>query len=153
MASTGKKLLEGKKVLVTRSAHQAGEFSRILRGMGAIPLKHPVIEIKPLNSPQLRSFVERLINGEDRYDYVIFTSRNGVDAFFSLAGAKKGAEFLKKPDVVAIGPKTASALGKMQIMPHLPDADSNQLEHPAKKPLICRDHLKAIASLIHEQNI
>jgi len=119
MPSTDKKPLAGKKVLVTRAAHQAGEFSRILRGMGATPVEHPVIEIRPLSSPSLRSFVRKFLSGEDRYDYVIFTSRNGVDAFFRLAEKKKGAEVLRKASVVAIGPKTAKALEKIKITPHL----------------------------------
>jgi uroporphyrinogen III methyltransferase/synthase len=115
MAKTARKPLAGKKILVTRAKHQAGEFSRILRGMGAVPVEFPVIEIMPLESPRLDRFIERFREGELEYDYVVFTSRNGVDDFFRRAGVKAGARALRAASVVAIGPKTAQALKKRGV--------------------------------------
>ncbi len=113
MARSARKPLAGKKILVTRAKHQAGEFSRELRKLGARPVEFPLIEIRPLESARLRRFVERFCAGEFSYDYVIFTSRNGVDDFFRRAGSKPGAvekKALRGSSVVAIGPKTAQAL-------------------------------------------
>ena len=110
MAKSARKPLSGKTVVVTRARHQAGEFSRLLRRLGAKPFEFPVIEIRPLESPRLDRFLDRLCEGLIKYDYVIFTSRNGADDFFRRAGSKTGARVLRNTRVVAIGPRTARVL-------------------------------------------
>lgn len=109
MAKRARKPLRGKKILVTRARHQAGEFSRILRKLGATPIEFPVIEIRPLESVRMARFITRLCEGHLRYNYVIFTSQNGVQDFFRRA-SRAGARTLRGTSVVAIGPKTAAAL-------------------------------------------
>lgn len=116
MARATKKPLAGKKILVTRARHQAGEFSQMLRRLGALPVEFPVIEIRPVESSRLDRFVERFCSGEFSFNYVVFTSRNGVDDFFRRAGTRStGARALRGCTVTAIGPKTAEALRKRGI--------------------------------------
>jgi uroporphyrinogen III methyltransferase/synthase len=110
MARRARKPLAGVKVLVTRAEHQAGEFSRTLRRLGATPVEFPLIEIRLLKSTRLDRFLGRLCSGRIAFDYVIFTSRNGVDDFFRRAGEKAGREALRKASIVAIGPGTADSL-------------------------------------------
>jgi uroporphyrinogen-III synthase/uroporphyrinogen III methyltransferase/synthase len=43
----GRPVIEGKRILVTRSAHQAGTLSDGLRALGAEPVEVPVLEIQP----------------------------------------------------------------------------------------------------------
>jgi uroporphyrinogen III methyltransferase/synthase len=111
--------LFGKRVVVTRTRQQAGELRRQLEELGADVLELPTIEIRPpANSARLR----KAIAGISRYQWLVFTSPNGVDAFF--------AEFLKRHDdvrrlagvhIAAIGPATAAKLSerglKAALMP------------------------------------
>lgn len=115
MAGSVRKPLAGRKILVTRAKHQANEFSRLLRGLGAQPVEFPLIQIEPIESTRLDRFIERFCEAEIRYDHVIFTSRNGVEDFFRRAGPKRGARTLRKARLVAIGPKTAQALERRGV--------------------------------------
>jgi uroporphyrinogen III methyltransferase/synthase len=115
MARSARKPLAGKRILVTRAEHQAGKFSRILRRLGATPVEFPLIEIKPVRSARLDRFLERFCSGRLRFDYIIFTSRNGADDFFRRTGARAGMRALRTGSVVAIGPGTADALRKRRV--------------------------------------
>ncbi|MBI4483957.1 MAG: uroporphyrinogen-III synthase [Acidobacteria bacterium] len=103
-----RKPLAGKTVLVTRPRDQAPEFSRQLRRLGARVLEFPTIEIVPPASwDSLDNAVARL----DQYHWILFTSANGVDAFFKrLARAGKRPSILRGLRVAAIGPATAGRL-------------------------------------------
>lgn len=115
MARRARRPLAGMKVLVTRASHQAGEFSRLLRRLGAIPVEFPLIEIRPVRSTRLDRFLERFCSGRLKFDYIIFTSRNGVDDFFRRTGAAAGRSALRTGSVVAIGPGTADGLRKRRV--------------------------------------
>jgi uroporphyrinogen III methyltransferase/synthase len=100
--------LFGKRVLVTRPAVQADDFSARLWELGAEPIVAPTIAIGPPDdtAPAVAA-VERVRD----YAWVIFTSRNGVDAFFDrLSERGRDARALGDTRVAAIGPKTAEAL-------------------------------------------
>lgn len=71
----GRRVLEGKCVLVTRAAHQAGKLSDALRAIGAEPVEVPVLEIQPLSGP-----LEKVLRGIEDYDWLILTSANTVKA-------------------------------------------------------------------------
>ena len=100
--------LFGKKVLVTRSRDQASELSELLRRYGAEPIEFPVIKISPPESfEELDAALERI---ED-YDWLLFTSANGVRAVMDrLRKLGRDVRWLKGPKVGAIGPKTAEAI-------------------------------------------
>jgi uroporphyrinogen III methyltransferase / synthase len=100
--------LFGKRVLVTRPPAQAGEFAQQLWEAGAEPLLAPTIAIGP---PDDSAAAANAVARVREYAWVVFTSRNGVDAFFDALGASgKDARAFGDVKVAAIGPKTAAAL-------------------------------------------
>jgi uroporphyrinogen-III synthase len=109
------KSLAGKRILVTRPRAQAGGAVEKLLALGAIPLIFPAIEISPLeDTTQLDLAITRL----GTYQWVIFTSVNGVAAFWQrLEALGKGRADLQGIYVAAIGPATAQALRDRQISP------------------------------------
>lgn len=105
--------LSGKCVLVTRTRPQASELSSILRSLGARVLEFPLIRIGP---PASWALVDREIQRMSRYDWVLFTSANGVEMFFSRLSSKgKDARVLGNTKVGAIGPATAAKLAECGI--------------------------------------
>jgi uroporphyrinogen III methyltransferase/synthase len=112
-----KKPLFGKKILVTRARDQASAFSELLEGYGAQVIQSPTIEIHP---PSNWSGIDTAIEKLESYDWIIFTSANGVDYFWQrLTFAGKDARVFKGLKVAAIGPPTAQALNNHGIMPDL----------------------------------
>lgn len=110
--------LRGKKVVVTRTQDQAGEMLELLEERGAVPLLFPTIEIE---EPMDWSSVDRAIEGIEDYQWVVFTSANGV-GFFSRRVEHLGRtlkEVLKGKEVCAIGPATARALEVRGVVPTL----------------------------------
>ena len=100
--------LEGKRVLVTRPRQQAGSLVDKLSAMGAIPILFPAIEIRTaVENPAL----DRAINELETYKWIIFTSVNGVQAFWQrVEELRPGKAVFQDNKVAAIGPKTARAL-------------------------------------------
>jgi len=112
--------LFGKRVLVTRPSGQAAVLSQRLRDEGAAPVEAPTIRIEaPDDGGPLESAVAAL----SRYDWVLFTSKNGVERFFAEVRRGGGdARRLGTAKVVAIGPGTARGLEAVGITPdHMPD--------------------------------
>ncbi len=100
-----KRPLLGKRIVVTRTRKQASALSSKLRSLGAHVIELPTIRIEPPSD--LREFAE-LVQDAHIYDWIVFTSANGVDAFFDI--------FFKLYDdsreiggarIAAIGPATA----------------------------------------------
>lgn len=112
--------LFGRRIVVTRANHQAGELCEILRQLGAEPVELPSIEIAP---PEDIRDAERAVAAATDYDLVVFTSPNGVRAFFSiLKGQGKDSRTLGRSIVAAMGPGTATALREYGIVPDvMPD--------------------------------
>jgi uroporphyrinogen-III synthase len=99
--------LAGKRVLVTRAAHQAGKLSEGLRALGVEPAEVPVLEIRAPGD--LRPLDAALVQ-LDRYDWLILTSANAVRAL-SQRAAELGVGF-EQPrglKVAAVGEATAAA--------------------------------------------
>lgn len=65
--------LQGRRVLVTRSAGQNGKLSDGLRALGAIPVEVPVLEIIP---PESYAPLDEALRSLDRFDWLILTSTN-----------------------------------------------------------------------------
>lgn len=73
------KPLNGIRILVGRARHQAGALSAELRNLGATVIEIPFIEIrKPRSFKPLDSALKNI----DRYDWLILTSVNGVEAMW-----------------------------------------------------------------------
>jgi uroporphyrinogen-III synthase len=109
----GTQPLLGKRVLVTRPAHQTDDFANRLREAGAEAIIAPTIAIGPPDDPgAARAAVAR---GHE-YAWTVFTSRNAVDAFFDVLGALgRDARAFGAVKIAAIGPKTAEALASRGI--------------------------------------
>jgi len=105
------KPLYGKRVVVTRAREQASELKRLLEDAGAQVLQFPTIEIAP---PESWESLDRVIAG--RYDWLIFTSVNGVHSYFSrLHDVRR----LGDAKIAAVGATTADALRERGVQPDL----------------------------------
>jgi uroporphyrinogen III methyltransferase / synthase len=103
-----KRPLAGKRVVVTRTRTQAGVLTEQLRALGADVLELPTIRIEP--PTDLRAFAE-LVQDAHAYDWIVFTSPNGVNAFFELFyKLYDDAREIGGAKIAAIGPATAQRL-------------------------------------------
>jgi uroporphyrinogen-III synthase len=100
--------LFGRRILVTRAAHQAGKLSDGLRALGAEPVEVPLLEIGP---PKSFDALDRALHHVPHYDWFIFTSANTVRAVAARASAL-GVDFApaRGAQVAAVGEATADAL-------------------------------------------
>jgi uroporphyrinogen III methyltransferase/synthase len=105
--------LFGKRILVTRTAEQAGSFTSILEAAGAEPVPFPTIKtVGPPSWTPLDRAIKRLSN----YDWAIFTSVNGVKYFYErLTRLGLDVRELKGVKICAIGPRTAQEVGSLGI--------------------------------------
>jgi uroporphyrinogen III methyltransferase/synthase len=100
-----KRPLLGKRIVVTRTRKQAGILSDKLRALGAHVIELPTIRIEPPTN--LREFAE-LVQDAHGYDWIVFTSANGVDAFFEIFfKLYDDAREIGGVRIAAIGPATA----------------------------------------------
>ena len=101
--------LWGKRILVTRSRRQVSAFVKLLTEYGATCLEAPTIEIAPPDDGYVA--LDEAIQRLDRYQWLVFTSPNGVVAFFErLFGSGCDVRALGACKLAAIGAATAEAL-------------------------------------------
>jgi uroporphyrinogen III methyltransferase/synthase len=100
--------LFGRRIVITRAREQSEALTERLEALGAEVIEIPCIEIRPPGSwKPLDHAIERL----HTFDYLIFTSANGVRYFFERLKAQGGdARDLKGLKIGAIGPATAAEL-------------------------------------------
>ncbi|HIJ96685.1 MAG TPA: uroporphyrinogen-III C-methyltransferase [Desulfuromonadales bacterium] len=111
----------GRKIIVTRSAEQAGEFSTSLDMLGASVLECPTIRLVEPESWQLLDLAIRELSG---YDWLILSSVNAVRFFFGrMETLGIDARALAGCKVCAVGPKTADALRAFGIRADLIPGD------------------------------
>lgn len=97
--------LFGKRIVVTRTRRQAGALSAALRVLGADVMEIPTIRIEP---PENILEFGQLVQDAHQYDWLVFTSPNGVDAFFDLFyRIYDDAREIGGVRIAAIGPATA----------------------------------------------
>ena len=105
-----KKPMFGHRVLVTRE--HSGGFETI-EELGAEVIQFPTIEVMP---PEKWDELDRAIDTIESYDWLIFTSSNGVKYFFGRLFEKdRDIRELKGLKICAIGDKTAASIGKFGI--------------------------------------
>ncbi len=110
-----KRPLFGRGVVVTRARAQAGDSARLLAELGAEVIEFPTISIKPLAD---YGAVDAALNRLDEYDWLVFTSVNGVKHFYTrLALLGKDSRALGGRKIAAIGPATAEALRERGVTP------------------------------------
>ncbi|HEU0003940.1 MAG TPA: uroporphyrinogen-III synthase [Ktedonobacteraceae bacterium] len=114
--------LRGKRILVTRTREQASSFSGRLRKLGAAPFEFPVIRIAPpLDWQPLDDALRHLCGATfTYYDWLIFTSVNGVESVFErLNEFGLSLPVASATRVAAIGPATAAALARYGVQTDL----------------------------------
>jgi len=100
--------LWGCRVVVTRARQQASDLTTRLSALGADCLEVPTIEIVP---PENWQPLDQAIRQIDTYDWIVFTSVNGVSFFFDrLFAAGRDARILGGLQTAVIGPATARRL-------------------------------------------
>ena len=100
--------LDGRTIVVTRAAEQAGAFSALLEGDGARVIEAPTIVIEP---PQSSAPLDAALADLHRFTWAIFTSVNGVAMVDRrLSGLGRAWSDFGGIRVAAIGPATAAAL-------------------------------------------
>jgi uroporphyrinogen-III synthase len=115
--------LTGLRVVITRPEGQSEALCEQLRALGAFPIAFPVIAITP---PEPGGDLDRAITGIANYDWIIFTSVNGVEHFWARLTAMReqpGTDVNGIPgfrgSAAAIGPRTAAALRQRGASVHL----------------------------------
>jgi len=105
--------LSGKRIVVTRTRAQAGVLTEQLRGLGADVIELPTIRIEP--PTDLRAFAE-LVQDAHAYDWIVFTSVNGVNSFFDLFyKLYDDAREIGGARIAAIGPATAQRIRDFRV--------------------------------------
>jgi uroporphyrinogen III methyltransferase/synthase len=105
----GQRPLAGKTVMLTRAPAQSAEMTAMLERLGATVIHCPTIEIaEPTSWEALDGAIGRL----ESYDWLIFTSANGVEFFFRRLSEKRGdgLSALSRLQTCAVGPATARAI-------------------------------------------
>ncbi|MCI0463494.1 MAG: uroporphyrinogen-III C-methyltransferase, partial [Gemmataceae bacterium] len=112
-----KRPLFGKRVLVTRPRRQASDLVRRLELLGAMPFVLPAVEVGP---PADWGPVDRALAALASYQWLVFTSANGVQAFLGrLRERGKDLRVLGGIRLAVIGPATAEALRGYHLEPDL----------------------------------
>jgi uroporphyrinogen-III synthase len=96
--------LTNKRILITRTRHQASELAAQLEALGATAITIPTIEIVP---PTSFAALDAALTCLRTYDWLIFTSANAVEAFHRRAQFLHLTQLPKK--IAAIGPATLPA--------------------------------------------
>lgn len=113
--------LAGKRILVTRSAEQAGEFVEMLEKRGASVLECPTIKLVPVDNWQE---IDAAIVQLPQTDWLILTSANSVNFFFQrLEQLGLHNELLANCKLCVVGPKTAQALERQGLHADLMPAE------------------------------
>lgn len=109
--------LLGKRILVTRPRHQASDLMAQLEELGAVVSLAPAVEIR---EPADWSPVDRALANLAAYQWLVFTSVNGVDALIRrLLQVGRDLRALAPLCLAAIGPATADALRRYHLAPDL----------------------------------
>jgi uroporphyrinogen III methyltransferase/synthase len=102
--------LFGKRIVITRARSQAGELARRIEELEGEVIYCPAIEIE---SPECCDALDRAIAVIQTYDWLIFTSVNGVERFLMRLQRLSGSlSKLTGTQIAAIGPQTAARLAR-----------------------------------------
>ena len=112
-----RKPLFGKNIVITRAEEQSGDFFDLLSSYGANVIEFPTIETIP---PKSWKEVDKAIRDIKKFNYVIFTSVNGVKYFFSrIRKNKLDSRIFFDKKIIAIGEKTGSELESYGLVPDI----------------------------------
>lgn len=104
----GRGALAGRRVVITRRREQAGELRGALEARGSRVIELPTIALAP---PRSWRPLDEALGRLARYDWIIFTSANGVERFMTrMKRLRVNRQALGAARLAAIGPATARAL-------------------------------------------
>ena len=105
--------LFGRVIVVTRARASASEFATRLRRLGADVIEFPTIETAP---PRSYAALDRAIKRLDSFDWIVYTSANGVERFVERLKAR-GVDIreLGRASIAAIGPATGARLADFAL--------------------------------------
>jgi uroporphyrinogen III methyltransferase/synthase len=113
--------LFGKRIVVTRPREQSAELVDLLEGFGAMVIEAPTIRIVP---PDDFGPLDAACAQAGSFQWIVFTSANGVDYFMQRLQASAGdIRDLKGTRLCAIGPGTAERLSRFGIKVDLMPAE------------------------------
>jgi uroporphyrinogen III methyltransferase/synthase len=104
--------LHGRRVVVTRAREQAGMMGGLLHALGAEIIELPTIEIRP--APDYAALDGALANLSE-YDWLIFTSANGVRFFFERLDLSAADVRSIRGRICAIGPATRDSIERTHL--------------------------------------
>ena len=105
--------LFGRRVVVTRRSEQAGSFAQRLTELGADVLEVPTIKI---TRPKETDAIVDALLGLNAYDWLVFTSVNGVTAFFDIFFRRfQDMRDIGGVRIAAVGPATAAKLRELHL--------------------------------------
>lgn len=100
--------LQGKRILVTRAKEQAESFSKKIAEYGGIAIEIPLIKIQ---APANTELIDQALQKINTYDWIVFTSVNGVHYFFDFIDKNKiSLSENDRPKIAVVGKKTLQAL-------------------------------------------
>ena len=104
-----KKPLFGKSIVVTRARKDASNLVEQIFDLGGEAIEIPSIEIKPIFNKKNEIYIKNSTN----YDWLVFTSVNGVEEFFSrFIKFHHDIRKLGKTKIATIGSETARSVKK-----------------------------------------
>ncbi len=104
--------LFGKRIVVTRAREQADALGSLLSALGAGVISLPTIELRP---PADSAPLDRAIAQLDAYDWLVFTSANGVRFFLDRLDAGENDLRKLRAKICAIGPATRAAVEALHL--------------------------------------
>lgn len=109
--------LFGKRIVVTRARAQASELVDRIEELGGEPYEFPVIETVMQRDADKQAEIAAALGRLAAYDWVFFTSPNGVDFFMRhLTQQKLDIRSLHGARLCAVGPGTAAALAERGLI-------------------------------------
>ncbi len=114
----GEQPLLGKRILNTRGKKQAAEFSMKITAAGGTPIELPLLTFE---KPKNTTIIKNTLCNLKSYDWLIFTSKNGVDSFFDFYNqvVEEAGMNLPLPKIAVVGTKTEKALLTKGYKPEL----------------------------------
>ncbi len=136
--AVGSSPLVGRTLVVTRAASQADGLVSALEALGSSVIRSPAIRVEPPVDP---APLRRVVQSTSDYDWVVFTSANGVD-FFTKAAEDLGVDArgaLASARLCCVGPVTAAAVEALgltvEVVPEVHRAEAIVEAIGAREPL------------------
>jgi uroporphyrinogen III methyltransferase / synthase len=106
--------LFGRRIIVTRASDKVSTFARELRALGAEVIEFPTIET---SAPDSYAILDASIERLDKFDWIVFTSATGVEAFIGrMKTLQQDIRAMGTASLAAIGPATAAALKEYALI-------------------------------------